>query len=419
MGVRGTQGQTLSFDTEGTFGTADGSAADILYEEGMTFPTEEYSGVDNNPAGRENWANDKDKPILVRNHLPDSLSYTSRMRVGTDNYDPLTQAGKAGGFGYNTAADTTASLASGVLDTVSEGGAPGLAYLVEQDTSGLYMPVLCATTESTNCDITMQTENGATAGNDCLKMITMYPKNVALSQHAQFVWNTRGENTSGDDWAWTASGCALSGIDTITFEPNQPVQYGFTYHASKVAKTQSSLNAESLAFIEKVPVIDENFEFGFASAPAEGGTWKLTRSVSHIISASIDLNHSAVKIDATGGSNAIGGAQGHFAVPGEPRITVTMIADEDLWDQWSGTNAEKYLHFVQPTSSVGTNPVPAFGFWFPRCYQVAPPVKDGSGDYFRMTVTYKARSAKFESTTTNNSANMAPYFYACGGYKSA
>lgn len=413
----GTQGQTLAVDTESTLGTAAGSAVDIRFDE-LTFPTATEQSVENRPRGRENWADNQDKPINFEGVQEDAISVTTKCRVSTTNTDPMTFFATMGGMGTDDFADTTCTITSGTIDTVGNIARPGRAMLCELD-DGRYFPVLGAETESAGAvDITMNPPDDSAALSNCYEMTTIYPKQVELSTYGNFLWNTRGIHTTAPDLAYQAAGCALSSIGTISLEPNMPLSYQFGFHAGDVDQKSDTMDNESLAFGENVPIINDDFQFGFASAPSDDN-WSLSNSCANLIKADIDLNHGAIVVPATGCTSTLNGIQGYYAQPGVPRITIEMLMDKARWDDWEGTNADKYIHFVQPTSTVGTSPVPAFGFWFPRCYLVENPVMISDGDFYRMTLVYEAYSAGFESTTTNNSQGMAPWYYAVGGYKSA
>lgn len=422
MTIYGTQGQTLAYDTEATFGTADGSAVDLRYES-LTFPTAEKTAVADRPKGRENWADHQDRPILIDQAQDGAISITQKNRLTTSNYDVLTSAlVTAGGAGGDTsAADTGQLSAGGVLDTAANTVRPGRAQLVTLTTGAAY-PVLGINTEGegTSGIITMAPPAASAAGAAVNPMITAYPKNAELSNFGHFVWTTRGDHTTAPDLAYEASGCGLSAISTIVIEPNTPVTYTATFSCAKIEQTADTLDAESMG-LAKVPVIDCNFEFAFAAAPASWAALEagLTRSVSPLIRAEIELNHAIVPIPSVGSDDCIGGIQGYYAVPGVPRITVEMLMDKDYWDDFGGDNEDVYMHFVQPSTDIGATPTPAWGLWFPRCYQVESPVMISEGDYYRMTLTYEAVSARFAADTENNAQEMAPYYAASGGYVAA
>lgn len=420
MATYGTQGQTLEFDSEAVFGTADGSAAELRYES-LTFPTVEKQAVENRPRGRENWADHQDRPILIDSAQDGAISITQNNRVGTTNYDVLTSAlVVGGGAGTDTAAATTGTLtAPGVIDTTTDIIRPGRAVLVTL-TNGLSFPLLGVNTEggATSGIVSMAPPAASSAGAAVNVMVTAYPRNIELSTFGHFTWTTRGDHTTAPDLAYEASGCALSGISTITIEPNTPLQFSTTWSAAKVEQVADTLDSETFSLLSKVPVIDCNFEFGYADAPADYSALVagITRSVASLIRAEIELGHAIVPIPSVGSDDCIGGIQGYYAVPGTPKITLEMLMDKDLWDEFGGTNVDKYLHFVQPSSDIGATPTPAWGMWFPRCYQVQSPVMISDGDYYRVTVVYEAVSARLGSATTNNAQGMAPYYYASGGY---
>jgi len=406
----GTQGQTLEFDTESTLGTADGSAKDIRFEE-LTFPTVTRQQIENKPKGRENWADNQDRPITYEAVQEDAISVTANCRLSSANLDPLTLMATVGGMGSDTASKTTAAVTGGTIDTASDAGLPGRAFLVELD-DGTYHPVLCTATESGGAvNITMNPPDDATAGNDCLAMQTIYPKQQEITTYGNLKWNTRAENTSVNQLAYQASGCALSSIGTITIEPNTPLKFDFGLHAGDIDQLSDTMDADSLKFRENVPITDCNFEFGFYDA----GTG-ISNSTANLIKAEIDLNYSSVPIPATGGT-CLNGIQGYYSMPGTPKITLEMIMDKSRWDDFEGTNAYKYIHFVQPSSNAGnTTPTPAWGFWFPNCFLSEAPVMISDGDYYRMTCVYEGYSANFGSSTINNAQEMAPWYYAVGGY---
>lgn len=413
MTAYGTQGQTVEFDTETTLGTALGSAIDLKVEE-KTFPTKTTQVIENNPLGRENWANKSDKPITYEAVQEDAISITCNCRVNADNDDQLTKMATIGGFETDAADDTTCAITSGTINTVSNVAKPGRAHLVQLDTSGLYYPVLGAATETDGAvAITMNPPTDATAGNACLEMTTIYPQQAETALYGNFKWNTRGANTAANKLAYRASGCALASIGTISIEPNTPLKFQLGFHAAKIDQIVDEMNAESMGFLDKVPVTNCNFEFGFA---ASSDSWSIANTKASLIKADIDLNYSCVPISAIGNS-CVNGVQGYFAKPGVPKITLDMIMDKAKWDDFEGTNPDKYLHFVQPTSAVSTTPVPAWGFWFPKCHLIDCPEMISEGDYYRMTLVYEAHSAGFESTTTNNSQGMSPWYHAVGGYK--
>lgn len=412
-----TKGGVFSYAQESALGTA-GSYGELRYNETVNFPTSTRQLMANPNMGHEHAYNQSDKPIAFQQFQEGAGSFASYIRrsSGTSTAPPIADFFESAGCNVTTNAGTTVASYSSTTawDLTATDGAHGQAGLLELD-SGTYYPVLCADYTTDTVTPSMAIPSVTSATNAWEVMTTIWPRSrqVTSTKTLSFQYHSRGTHTSGEDLAYTWSGCALSGVGDMVLRPFEAPVLEFSFHVGKSAQSSDAISAESFDDGEKFVIINDTFCYETAAASAAGG---IARGVGTLLEASISWGFETGPIPGEG-DGTYAGLQGYMHRTLVPKVTLTQLFTKDAWTALEGTNTSQYIGLVQPTTSLAT---PAFGFWMPNAHidPETPPTVDWAGaDYVKAAVTYIADSAGYESAEDNSDAGAAPWYFAISGEK--
>jgi hypothetical protein len=252
------------------------------------------------------------------------------------------------------------------------------------------------------------------ASDTVANMYTVTPFTGALdaTDTLEFVYNTRGTLSSGQDLSWRYNAVSCSGVGELTFKYGEAPTLAFSFNVGKISEESDAIAAESFYDSAKMAVINDDFEAAYAASDLAGG---ITRSVFHLLECTFTWGFKVMPIMASGGGS-VAGLQGYIQVADpNPKLTVTGLYDTAwttlLEDQ---NDAYKYFHFVQPAVFDEGNEA-AFGLWLPKCRlsPEAPVSHDTVGsEYIKSTTTWDVSTSGLDSANLLDTVPAAaPWFF--------
>jgi hypothetical protein len=421
----GKGGELLEYAVESALGTA-GSWGAIRQEEGTEFPTDEVKLELPSYTGRGHWGNCDDNPVTHENIQEGAAKLNMLVRgnstVSSDA--PLVDILRSAGLNYKrTTSVNLDGYTSGVAFSAGAAGsaAPGAAMALQAD-DGNHWPFIVANQPAAAAfnfipGYAVPGAVAAPASNDLYGATCLTPRaqQVPTTTTLSFRTMIRQFNTTYPV-KYTYSGCALSEVPKLTFEPGKPIKFDMSLHVA-----DSSL--DDAAFSSPDTVYNDDYlfsiwggagsQFAFATANTAGA---ITAGTYNLIKAEVDFKHKVVPIVGTGTTGTLNNIQGYMAVPGHAEIKLTMLCDMQFWnDIANGTFVKKYIHFAQAGGTVGAAVKPFFGVFFPRCTQFAnPKLIDKRGDYVQCEVMYKATTANWNDVLTVDVDDTAPWAIVVG-----
>jgi hypothetical protein len=427
MPTASTMGAVLGMDTEASFGSGGTpTVGTALRYENLTAPSDLYDLVDNSNVGHAHSYDKADDPQGVTVNKPGSLTFDYRTRVSTsaDTIAPLMTMLESAGFLIETSAATTVAGTPAVdsIELTADNGGVGRGLAVQLQSAHDGFPTIAAAYAASTITPGMDLPSAPAASNTAHYTMTAtpYTRQTPTGKSLTFVRHTRESHDGTDEnMVYTHSACGLDGVGEITLAHGQPIVWPMAFGVGKTARSDSGINtgiaAETFLDGEEFCVVDDNFEYGIATAASAGG---ITRAVANFIEAKLNLGFTAPFIPGTGGGTT-GGAQGIIHVPGRPTATVTALYNRDHWTELELTGAgqitHKYMHFIQPGIASGQNVT--IGFFFPNMYldPETPPIVDYSENTVKSTATYVASSAEYGSDDQEGEPGMAPYHIVLAG----
>jgi hypothetical protein len=407
--------QTIGLAIETALGTA-GTTKEIRWDE-ATFPVKPQMNHEQPNLGHEHMGDTSDRPVIHATRQDDAANITVKLRKDntTDDaviVDFLESAGANNNQVSDTTIDTYTSTTSFTL--AADNGAIGSAAAIGLTGAGWVgqnWPTLTAAYPGASEVTPSMALPAATAnGSAYTGMYTVVPAmgaEVSTSATLTFTESTRAPHTTSEDWNFVHSGCALSSLGPVVFEPGGDILFPCTFHVAKTDDAAGAIAASVFRDLEKHTKIDEFFEFGYANADNTGA----------IASNSLQFHRAewtpginCLGRTATGGGGVVGDTS-HYFGDYEPSTVVVDVAFKKVYFDDFQTEAQtfKYLHFIQPSDALSTKP--CMGLWMPKCSLIDAEYVHGE-NWVEAKLTYKASSATYGSDTSNDSRENAPWYLA-------
>ncbi len=419
-GFYSSQGRTLGYRLESAVGTGTGTLYETRHKE-LTAPGATRILVENKPQGHAHAYSNEELPVPLEKYREGALSFTTDIRrsATADTAPPIADFFESAGCEiYNTGDTVVTGTPSAVsIPLTADEAAVGAANLVEL-ANGQHWPTLAAS-YTPNTIVPGMGLPSVPAGADAVEMmttITPFARPVPTGKTLEFCVNTRGTHTNGQDLSVLYNGCACSEIGDLALKFGESPQLSFTFHVGKVADQSDDIANESFYEGAEIPVVNDFFEVGLATANSSGAIANTRVSMDNEEGMSFNWGLSCNPIPSVGNSSIAGlsGTNGYIQVAATPTLTFTGFFDKDWFDRIE-TIGSYYWHFIQPTSDYD---VPAFGLWLPNTHFAAEnPLEilwEGS-DTIKAKVTMECTCANYGSETLNTQSGAAPWFFAISG----
>lgn len=356
--------------------------------------------------------NQKDKKVNVGGNVDGAFTVPMLLRQATTagQDSKLVQAFESGGFTVVDGANTTLSAYVSTTDfTLTSNNFPiGYGCAVELD-DGTIVPTLVAANTAGQITPGMALPSAASTSNNVYKCNTVTPGDVGEVTSTKYLTmhGTYRVLDSTNTVVVEGQGCSLTNIGDIVLNPQELVKVEFTFSAANVIPTDTGaavIGVNSFQDSEAYKAFDCPW-FQYATASSSGG---IAAAYNKILSAKISFpDVVAEKIIGIGDSECLNDLQGFMHKADMCELTIEMPYDSTKVDDWEGTNPNKYIGIILPTTS---NTVPGFGFFMPNAFQSDKPETDFySNTEIRLTLKYKGQPAGYDGTTPTDQGNQPWY----------
>ncbi len=411
-------GGTLEIGVETALGSGSAAYVDQRSSDtSPTLPTGTRQGKDVPHVNREHFAT-RDGQITYEQGQEGALTlpmFVSRATAtGTGLPQCMTMLESMGCDVVTTTGTTLAGYTdtgafSLVANAATDVGNAGLLGL----TDGTLYPCLPSAFSGGDVTPSMDIPSGSDAGEEWGIMHTAIPRvrqvpttKTVAARSTSYYQHTANES------AFTFTGVAGSEVADVVFEPLMPVEMAFTAHAADIAgPTDRTIAAEVFQDSSKFAIVDGDSPLHFNFADFADPITSNSREC--LLKATWTPGISVTPIPGIGCSASLNGWQGFLAAYTGSKITLEMLMDKTKWSDYEGSNTEKYIAIVQPSTSVAAT---AFGLWMPKCrIYGAPTTELYSEDTLKVTVTYEPTVSEYGSDTGADSRGMAPWYFAISG----
>jgi hypothetical protein len=357
----------------------------------------------------------QDKPVACEVAVPDAIALNSRVhRADTDGADPIMAtlfeaAGWTHSQGPTAQATSTGAPAVGSIPVDDATGlVDGEACLVEL--AGTYYPTLASDVTANTITPSIDLPSAQDGSTDVVELMHSFTPatatgyQVPTNKTLQLRLNTLGyyNNAVGDN-SYLATACAVSNLAAIEIGPvGSPLMMNWTLHAGDITVQEDDIAADS--FQDSAPFCVVTEDARLAITDTNSGSAITPLVTKHFQKITFNPGCAVVPIPGQGATN-VGGWQGFQTVPTPPTVTIDCLFEGDtamsrmFLDELAGSNASKYIHFIQPTSDPNT---PAFGIWMPNCHLLggSEPTVELTGDMIHIVATFVGDLANWGGSAT-------------------
>ncbi len=408
------QGSKISFDQQTNFYTVNvAGLKDALLEGDITVKLP--ADVASIPESEFLNPSESEKPIVFGEPVEDAFVLTTLIRQGsTVDTEPFAvQMFQAAGCTVESGADTTAggTPAVGAIDVASDNFDTGMAVVIMDD-NDRWVPTLIAAYDGTTITPAMDMVTKCSSGDAINKCHTITPGDagqIAAAKYQTVQGAFRALDTT--NVVVRGTGCAVTSIGDITFEPGVAPQITFNISAGDLAQTVvGSLAANDFQDATPTQIFDDAW-FQYATANSSGG---ITSALSKIIKATFSPGVTATRIVAVGDDNCLNNTEGYMKVIEPCKLVIEEYFTIDKFDEWqtaAGGQGSKYIGIIQPSAAETT---PSYSLFLPNAHQTEQPTTEFYGDGIRMTTTWTGNPAGFESKVLATDAENQPWYFCIG-----
>lgn len=422
-----TKTETIQFETETSFGggtPADGTIRPRFDE--ITVSFNHSTNVEEQAnKGYAHPYNRDDAPVTLPTHVQDALKITLKFRgpATAGNTPPLFNLLEAGSCETIDGVEDTIDTYTDLHTFVSAGlsGEIGQCVQVELD-DGRFAPALIAGLSTNTYTLGCDLPGAASADNNLYAVDTIYPIIGRESNDdfdtISFRHQSRMEESGGDYYAPSGVGAWLDSVDTIALEPNMVPAIALNFSAARVT-SGSDEDIDTVTFTDseqpvRIGGLDSDgntlFQCAIGDSSTSGGI--ATPTCVDLIKAEINLGIGCNPVAGSGNSGANNVSTVIAKSENKPTLTLTTLVDEAFKDDIENTTyQDKYIHFIQMSTNAA---IPTFGFFAPKCYQIADPIFEKAGDYWVMKTTWQMTCADYGSDTGLTDPEKAPWFMCVG-----
>jgi len=419
---------------ESALGTGTGSWYCVRSDEPPDVPTSTRKLAANTVAGHRNPFT-VEKPVAYEIGKDGEIKFAQRIRRATSDGEEPSIMDFLRSAGWSVQTSTGATVEDGGSSTTTSivqtaditNGTAGEAVIIidTQVTPNLYRPILASSISSNTLTLSAALPNSPSSMATIEQMSTACPTSattyqVPTDKTLQFRLNTWGEDDDAlGDLSYIYSGCVLSTIDEFEIGPVGSIPtLSMSFHCCDVSKTANDIAADSFQDSAPFSVIDNNFEFMFATASSSGAIARVAKAVTSV---KFNFGITVNRVMGNGGDSDVNGTQGYILIQQPPTCTVTAVwqddgnFEDDWFTQLEGSNESKYIHAIQPTASLDS---PAWGIWIPNAHLMPdsePTIDWKSGDIVQATATFVGSTAGYNSETDIDEYGSSPIYFAVSG----
>ena len=422
------QGGQFAVRPETALGTSAASWEDIYMEEMPQIPTTTMKLIANSIKGYRNPLS-VGPPVAVDMAADSAFRLKTRIRRVVTNADAPILTYLMESMGWKEYASSASTVEAGATATSFTAVAigqitVGKAIMVQLSIDGttVYWPCLVAGVAGDTITPSIALPIAPAEGAAIIPMDTYSPTSLTAQQvpttkTLQFKLNSwRYFDDALGDGAIVLTGCAGSDLGAIELGAVGTVpMLDFGFHVSNASQLADDIDADAFTDRDEFLVINDLFSFAFAGTNSGSGIGTLVNK--SITKVTINPGAKTIPVKAQGDRNSLGGNQA-FVMQNEP-ATIAIEAhgtgdaafDNEIFDQLAGTNDTKYIHCIQPTTSLDS---PAFGIWLPCCRIAADgePKRDDTGELPKFTVTYKADLSAWGGEESPDEMAASPIYMA-------
>jgi hypothetical protein len=416
MTAQSTQGSRFAYKKQSAFGTAETSGLVDFRVEGN--PTQ-ASPVATMVQPDSNFANEnrteKPIPIFQANDSAFKCKWIPRQASAADGVSQTQASAESGGLDATLSTnDTTVAVFSSVtaFTATDDVFAVGQGCVAEL-TDGRWWPFVVGDYNTGNAIVPAMglpsvTEAGK-ALNSCLTIVPGAAGEITATDLLTI--HTYLKSLDSTDQVFVINqDCAVTSWDDIVIEAGQPLILGATFGATSVTQSNgaSALSVNSFADYDGGVRLCDDVFVQFANASASAG---ITAAYQHLIKATIKLGVSAKQIPGFGSTSCSNGVQGWMKVMSPATITLDMLWDVARMDDFNGTNTSKFISLTRPGAAETDC---CWNFTMPNAHQSAFKYEPFSNAEHRITVTYTANVAGYNSTTATAALGNQPWYLLFG-----
>jgi hypothetical protein len=416
MTAYSTQGSRFGYKKQSAFGTAETSGFVDFRLEGT--PTQKTPVVDMvQPASVFANENKTEKPIPIYQAHDDAFKCTwlPRQASAEDGVSQTQAAAEAGGLDATlstndttvaTYASTTSFVATADVFAVGQG-------CVAELSNGTWWPFVVGDYNTGNTivpamAIPSATEKGK-ALNSCLTIVPGASGEITATDLLTI--HTYLKSLDSTDQVFIINqDCAVTSWDDIVIEAGQPLKLGATFGATSITQSNgaSALGTNSFSDYDGGVRLCDDVYVQFAAASASAG---IAAAYQHLIKATIKLGVSAKQIPGFGSTSCSNSVQGWMKVVSPATITLDMLWDVARMDDFNGANASKFISITRPGAAETDC---CWNFTMPNAHQTAFSYEPFSNAEHRISVTYTADVAGYNSTTATAALGNQPWYLLFG-----
>lgn len=358
-------------------------------------------------------SNETAKPVIFSQAVEDALSCSChiRMAAAAAGTPFLVSAFESGGYTVATpSADSTIATYTSVTSFTTTDSATDAAgeFRTIQLSDGRFVPMLFSADGAAGAITPLHALPAATeAGKAIKKTWTITPGQPGPVPANKFLSGFYADKANPADRIKALKGMFLSSVGDIVIEPGTLPKLDLTFGAADIAEsTTTVLMSTANDFADAIPIkITDSTLVFFANYSASGA---IAGAYQKLIKATIKLNKTAKIIPGMGGADCVNNMQGAMTENGIAEIVLEMLWDADKITDWEGTNTDKMISIIQPSSAVT---IPAWNFTVPKAHVKMKPEVDKSGNVIKMNVTYSPNPPAMASVTTVNAQQNQPWYF--------
>jgi len=358
-------------------------------------------------------ADETEKPVVFKEATSDAVTVSTLIRqAAAAGGEPFSvSAFRSGGYTVAAAnADTTlASYASTTSYTLAESSTDAAGEFRSITlVDGRIIPVLFSADGAAGA-ITPLYALPAAAQKDAVvkKTFTITPGQPGPVPDDKFLSFFYANRANPSDRCVKVTGAFLASLGDIVVEPGKLPKLDMTFGAADVSESVTTvLMTTANDFSDAVPVkvCDNTLVYMAAYDPAGS----ITASYQKCLKATIKTGKKAEIIPGLGDSTCLNNMQGAMGVNEPCEVTLEMLWDADKITDWEGTNADKMIAIIQPSTAAT---VPAWAFVVPKAHIMERFETDLGGNMIKMTIKYTANIPGMGSVTTVDAQVNQPWYF--------